>query len=256
MLANKLQILIVDDELPARQELHYLLTNYFKDKIQSISEAKHGWDAIEKIKQSNPNVIFLDINMPGLNGLEVARIALKTHPDLAVIFVTAFDDYALKAFEVKAMDYLVKPIDLKRLETTINRLLIEKVKIKPQRIHEMINYEKISLTQQKINKVPCEEGGRIVLIKPEEIYYCTLEDGKSLIVTKNGRIKTFYTLNQLEEKLGFFRTHRSYLVNVEYIKIIEPLFHGCYQLILDDEKRTTIPVSRIQSRKLKEILDI
>jgi len=251
-----LKVLIVDDELPARQELYYLLENNFKDKIEIVGEAEHGWDAIEKINQLKPNVVFLDINMPGINGLDVAAFILKTYPHTAIIFITAFDDYAIKAFEIHALDYLVKPVTLTRLEITVDRLSKEGIVINQNKLNELINQVNREIPQQKINKIPCEESGRIFLIKPEDIIYCTVEDGKSLVITKQDKFKTFYTLNELEEKLAFFRTHRSFLVNQEYIKVIEPLFHGCYQLILDDDNETVIPMSRIQSKKLKEMLDI
>jgi len=112
------------------------------------------------------------------------------------------------------------------------------------------------LPKNTIIKIPCEEMGKILLINPEEIYYCTVEEGNVFLVTKEKRLRTFYTLNDLEKKLKFFRAHRSYLVNLDYIKILEPLFHGCYQLVLDDGNKTKIPVSRNQSKKLKEILEL
>lgn len=255
---NKLLVMIVDDELPARQELNYLLENNFGDKIEIIGEAEHGWAAVEKINELKPQVVFLDINMPGISGLEVAQIVLEVNPNMAIVFITAFDGYALKAFEMNAIDYLVKPFNLSRLEKTIARLWDKKAKSEnsQNKIEELIKQLDSLLLKPKINKIPCEEAARIILVKPEEIYYCTAEDGKSYVITKQGKLKTFYTLNELEDRLGFFRTHRSFLVNLDYIHIVEPWFHSSYRLILDDQDKTEIPVSRIQSKRLREILGL
>lgn len=252
---HKLKVIIVDDELPARRELSYLLNNYFSDKIEIISEGEHGLSAVKKIKELKPDVVFLDINMPGISGLEVANITLKFDPEILIVFVTAFDDFALKAFELHAVDYLVKPFELPRIEKSITRLLQEKEKINNQNLHDIIT--KINNdVHPKFNKVPCEDTGKILLFKPEDIYYCSVEDGKTFIFTKDKKYRTFYTLNDLEEKLSFFRAHRSFLVNLDYIHIIEPWFHSSYRLIMDNERKTEIPVSRIQSKKLKELLEL
>jgi len=257
-MRGKKQVLIVDDELPARQELKFLLEKNYGEQIEIIGEAEHGWAAVEKINELKPQVVFLDIQMPGINGLEVAQIVSDTNPDLAIVFVTAFDGYAIKAFEINALDYLVKPFNLSRLEKTILRLGTEKTIIKDyqNKIEKLINQLDDLFPKDKIKKIPCEETGRIVLIKLEEIYYCVAEEGKVFVFTKGKKLRTFYTLNELEEKLNFFRTHRSYLVNLDYVKVLEPWFHGSYRLILDDGFKTEIPVSRIQSKRLREILEL
>jgi len=251
---SKIRVLIVDDEIPSRKELIYLLEENFLEKINIIGEAEHGLSAVEKINELKPDVVFLDIDMPVINGLEVAQIALSVNPEILIVFVTAFDDYALKAFEVHAVDYLVKPFSLSRLQKTIDRLLQEKIKINNGKMKEIIHQLDNYLPRQKINKISCDDNGRIILFTPEEIYYCNAEDGRSYVSTKKGKFKTFFTLNDLEDRLGFFRAHRSFLVNLDYIQIIEPWFNSSFRLIINDELKTEITVSRIQSKKLKELL--
>ncbi|KPU26989.1 hypothetical protein TR13x_07430 [Caloranaerobacter sp. TR13] len=255
---DKLKIFIVDDEVPARQELKYLLEENFKDRVKVVGEAEDGWSALEKINEMNPDVIFLDIKMPEISGLEVAQIITEKNSSIKIVFVTAFDEFALKAFEINAIDYLVKPVCLSRLRKTILRLNDSKNTTKDyeKKIEKLISKIEKLYNYQQIEKIPCEEYGKFILIKRSEICYCMAENGKSYVCTKDKKLKTFYSLKELENKLGLFRAHRSYLVNLDYIKMVQPLFHGSFSLILNDGFETEIPVSRIQSKKLREILHL
>ncbi|KJS88663.1 MAG: hypothetical protein JM58_00590 [Peptococcaceae bacterium BICA1-8] len=255
---SKLRVLIVDDEIPSRKELIFLLEENFPEKVEIIGEAEHGWSALEKINLLNPHCVFLDIQMPGINGLDVAQILHKSHREVAIVFITAFDEYAINAFEFNAIDYLVKPFSLQRLSKTVMRLLEDKCEylVHYKKIEDLLTNINNVLPQNAFQQVPCEDNGRIYLVKPSEIFYCNAEEGKVTIYCHKGKYKTFFNLHELENRLAFFRAHRSYLVNPDYIKVIEPLFHGCCQIILDDDSKTTIPVSRIQTKRLKEIFGI
>ncbi len=254
---NKLEALIVDDESPARQELIFLLKQNYNNNIKIIGEATNGIDAVEKINKLDPQVIFLDIKMPGLNGLQVAQIVLEKKPNIKIVFVTAFDEYAIKAFEINAIDYLVKPINLERLKKTIKRLLNKSFPNNSEdNIEKLVSEIKNLLPNQNLETLPCEENGKIVLIKKDEIFYCTVENGTSYVGTNSKKIKTLYTLKELEQKLHFFRSHRSFLVNLNYVKHLHPMFHGSYSLTLDDNKNTEVPVSRNNSKKLRELLQL
>ncbi len=258
ILDNKLRAIIVDDEAPAREELKFLIKESFSKEIEIIGEADNGIDAIEKIKSFKPEIIFLDIKMPGLNGIEVAQISLDHNPELNIVFITAFDEYALKAFEINAIDYLVKPISFARLKKTILRLMNKQNSLTSHtnNIEKVISELKNLIPHQTEKNLPCEEYGKIILIKREDIFYCTVENGITYIGIKDKKIKTFYTLKELENKLDFFRAHRSYIVNLDYVKHVEPLFHGSYSLVLNDKSNTEIPVSRINSKKLRELLEL
>ena len=255
-MKDKLKALIVDDEKPARLELRFLLEEIFKDELKIVGEVDNGIEAVEMLKVLKPDIVFLDINMPDINGLDVAQIALEKNPNLKIIFITAFNQYAIKAFEINALDYLVKPIEYSRLKKTMARILNDK--------HAVVNYQKELkrlleyfnnlITPKQRDNLTCEEKGKIILIKRDVIYYCTVENGKTYIGTKNKKIRTFYTLKELEENLNFFRANRSYLVNLDHIKHVEPMFHSSYLITLNDEFNTKIPVSRNKSKKLREIL--
>lgn len=256
---DKLKVFIVDDEAPARQELKYLLEENFADMVKVIAEVENGWLALEKINVTEPDVVFLDIKMPEISGLEVAKIITEKNSAIKIVFVTAFDEFALKAFEINAIDYLVKPVCLSRLSKTILRLNDSKncgINNYEKKIEKlMFKIEKL-YNNRRIEKIPCEENGKFILIKRSEICYCRAENGKSYVYTEDKKFKTFYSLKELENKLGLFRSHRSYLVNLDRIKMIQPLFHGLFSLILDDSFETEIPVSRIQSKKLREIFQL
>ncbi|MFZ5943500.1 MAG: LytR/AlgR family response regulator transcription factor [Bacillota bacterium] len=253
---SKLRVIVVDDELPARKELIYLLEENFTEYVEIIGEAENGLAALEKINKLNPHCVFLDIQMPGINGLDVAQAVYKSHYKTALVFITAYDEYAINAFEFNAIDYLVKPFSLQRLQKTLYRLLEGKYEYLAyyKKIEELLTGKTNALPQN--TQIPCEDSGRIYLVKPSEIFYCSADEGKVTVHCKRGKFKTFFNLQELENRLTFFRAHRSYLVNIDFIKVIEPLFHGCCQIILDDEAKTAIPVSRIQTKRLKELFGI
>lgn len=252
-----LKCLIVDDEQPAREEILYILKEI--GSVEVIGEASHGMEALELIEKLKPDVVFLDIQMPQMSGIEVAKKLLDKNYNLMVIFVTAYDQFALEAFEVNAIDYLLKPICEDRLKRTIQKI----ISMKEDR--EGLSYDKLSRlikdmssTKSSTPWISVYHNNKLIPIETEDIIYATIEDKNTVIFTNKGKFETNYTLNDLMEKLDphtFFRSHKSYIVNLKYIESIEPWFHSTYNINLKSVK-DTIPVSRSCSKKFREIMNI
>ena len=234
--------MIVDDEAPARSELKFLLEQ--TGKISSITEASSVRSAIEMLMESRVDVVFLDISMPGASGLQLAEALHKLKNPPAIVFVTAYSDHAVEAFDVDAVDYLLKPVEEARLDQAIEKVL---TRVKPQ------TESKVS-----IERIPVEKGGRKVLIPVDQIRYIMAKDDYSCIFTDDDRFLSTTSLAQFEAKLcdfGFFRVHRGYLVNLSLVEEIESVSGGTLLLTLDgtDEK---IPVSRRRVSALKKALGL
>src|SRR5262245_11839874 len=244
--------LIVDDEKFSRVSIMKLLKPY--SYIENVYEAADGLQAIEKIESRKPDLVFLDIQMPGLNGFEVLR-ALTISPKPQVVFVTAFDQYAVKAFEVNAIDYLLKPIDENRLKLTIDKV-VDKGRVAAE------EYEKIrqfilhlEKPKQSLPHIPLRRGRKIVLMNPGDIHYLKSEQGVTIVVTQTGEYWASYSLAEMEGILDpqvFFRTHRSTIINLNRIKEIVPAQSGVYDVYLNDTARTCVPLSRDRARVLRE----
>lgn len=235
-----LKALVVDDEAPARSELRYLLGEV--GGVEVVGEAGNAREALQLIKAIPYDVIFLDIQMPGLSGIQLAE-ALAAHPrPPAIIFVTAHSEHAVKAFEVRATDYLVKPVELDRLEAAIARL--------------------VPVSEQppaRVDRVLVEKAGKKLLIPVEDILYIMAKDDYSYLHTTSGRYLSTMSLASLEAKLepaGFFRVHRRYLVNLSCVKEVVPMYGGTMLLTLVDEAGTQIPVSRRRVPALKKALGL
>jgi two-component system, LytTR family, response regulator len=247
-----IRALIVDDEKFSRASLKKLLKSY--PQIEVIDEAADGIRAIEKIESLKPDLIFLDIQMPGLNGFEVLR-SVKVDPKPQVVFVTAYDKYAVKAFEVSAIDYLLKPIDADRLGLTMQRIF-------GSGRASQDDYDKIRRLIQSLDKlkpppqhIPLRRGKKIVLMSPADIHYLKSEQGVTIVLTQTGEYWTHYTLSEIERILDeqmFFRTHRSTIINLNNIKEIMPAQSGVYDVYLHHPERTCLPLSRDRARVLRE----
>lgn len=228
-------------------------------EIEIVGEASHGREALELTKKLKPDLIFLDIEMPNLNGIEVAEKVLKNGYKPYIVFVTAYEKYALDAFEVEAMDYILKPICEERLEKGMERIL-ERIKIKNigagnKNIYPMnrIGFRKSEFN----NKICVTSNGKLIPLDLEEIIYATVEDKNTVIFSRRGKFEVNYTLSELEENLGpmFFRSHRSYLINLDHIELIEPWFNSTFNLILRNID-IKVPVSRSQSKEFKKLMNI
>jgi two-component system LytT family response regulator/two-component system response regulator LytT len=247
-----IRVLIADDEAPAREELSYMIGRLVD--FQVIGVASSGSQAVFLIKELHPQVVFLDIQMPGLNGLEVSKALSSIDPKPFVVFVTAYNEYALNAFDVEAVDYLLKPVSDARLLKTARRLK----ELMQSKLAEKI--ETILIEHGKeagIKRIPVEKNGRIKLLEPKEIVCFFANQGYIVARTQAGDFITNFTLNELEERINqntFFRCHKSYIVNLDYIKEIIPWTYSSYKLIMYNNDE--IPVSRQKSKELGTILGL
>jgi len=236
-----LKAIIVDDEAPARSELRYLLDELGQTEV--VAEASNVREAIEKLKDHPCDVMFLDVNMPEANGLKLAEglQTLKFPP--AVVFVTAYSEFALDAFKVNAIDYLVKPVETERLAQAIARVR---------------DNVALHLHAQKSERISVEKGGKKILISIDKIRYVMARDDYAYLQTDTDRYFSTVSLAQLEKRLGthgFFRVHRGYLVNLSMVEEVEPVPGGTLLLTLNGVEEK-IPVSRRRVSLLKKTLGI
>jgi two-component system, LytTR family, response regulator LytT len=256
----KITALIVDDEQPARDELAFLLKGL--PDLVIVGQGKNGVEAVNLVRELNPHVVFLDVQMPGVDGFGVIKRLLEKKVRLPFfIFATAYDQYAVQAFEVNAIDYLMKPIAKPRLEKAILRVrrMLETSESASQKLDRLVQMmeERPSLYK---GKLVVKSGNRLFLVDSDDIIYASIEDGVISIVTRDLEGQSnFRTVEELQSNLDpktFWRVHRSYLVNVNHIKEVVPWFKSSYQLKMQDRKQTEIPVSRAQTRKLRELLNL
>ena len=212
-----------------------------------------------------PNIIFLDVQMPGVSGFEVARqLAGRSMPP-EIIFVTAFDHYAIDAFEVNAVDYLLKPVELARLEQALERarLRLGAQRIAPsglanQELERIVQL--VAERQARRDRVALKVGERFLLVQSDDIIYASLtEDVITVVTSAVAGTSNYRTLDELHTRLDpnvFWRVHRSHLVNINKIKEIVPWFSRNYILKMKDPKATEIPVSRSQTKRLREYLQL
>ena len=279
-----LRAVVVDDEQLARDELGYLLGQL--GGVEVIGQAGNGVEALSTIDRLQPDVVFLDVQMPGLTGFEVARRMLDTQNGTHIIFVTAYDQHAIEAFEVNAVDYLLKPVEQARLELAVQRarrrLEIDRLdreattgigggatggpaglsvqhaaglNAQLERIVQLVTER-----QAHQERLAIKVGERFLLVQADEIIYASLADETiAVVTTQHVGTSNYRTLDELQTRLDpdvFWRVHRSHLVNINKIKEIVPWFSRNYILRMKDEKSTEIPVSRTQTRRLREYLKL
>ena len=253
---------IVDDEQLARDELAYLLKN--TGEVHVVAQGKNGVEAIHLIREHNPDLVFLDVQMPGLDGFGVIKKLLdKKVPLPKIVFATAFDQYAVKAFEVNAVDYLLKPFDKKRVAQSVEkvRAKIESAGGSSGKLETLVRM--LESQKPQTSKILIKSLGRLFLVDQKDICYASIEDGVITVATSGpagmeGQ-SNCRTLEELLDSLDpnlFWRAHRSYLVNINRIKEVVPWFKSSYQLRMDDKKQTEIPVSRAQTKRLRELFGL
>jgi len=254
----KLKALIVDDEYPARQELRFLLSSF--SDVEIVGEATNAQEALALIKALDYQVLFLDVSMPGMTGLELGAAIQDLPKQPHVIFVTAYDEYAVQAFEVNAVDYLLKPVETGRLKKAIDKVVKSYQETPPDNGEEVkpaTGKNKVDLSTIKIDRIPAEKQGKTVLVAESDIFFAFTEQDYIYIKTHNDKLLTRFTLKELEARLNpqvFFRTHRCYLVNLHKVREIVPFFNGTYNLVVEDKLNSEVPVSRAQAKKLRKIL--
>lgn len=251
--------LIVDDEKPARDELVFLLKSF--PEVSVVGQGKNGLDAVTLIREHNPDLVFLDVQMPGLDGFGVIRKLKERKVRLPhIIFSTAFDQYAVQAFEVSAVDYILKPFDRQRLARALQRakLLLGAESSPAERLENLMS--QLETRQGQPVKLLVKSQGRLLLVDAAEMVCASIEDGTITISTREFEgTSNFRTVEELAESVDsdrFWRPHRSFLVNIDYIKEVMPWFKSSYMLKMADKKQSEIPVSRAQTKRLRELLKL
>jgi len=255
-----LSAVIVDDEQLARDELAFLLKN--AGDVEVVAQGKNGLEAVSLIKEHNPDLVFLDVQMPGLDGFGVIKKLLDRKIRLPkIVFATAFDQYAVKAFEVNAVDYLLKLFDKKRVAQSLQKARAKQEELPADKIESLVRMLESQKTQPA--KILLKTGGRLMLMDQRDICHASIEDGVITVVTRgvNGieGQSNCRTIEELADSLDqnlFWRAHRSYLVNINHIREVVPWFKSSYQLRMDDKRATEIPVSRAQTKRLRELFNL
>jgi two-component system response regulator LytT len=250
-----MKAIVVDDEQLAREELCFMLEQL--GSIEILAQAGNGLEAVSLVERFGPDVVFLDVQMPGLDGFEVAHRLIQLGTSPSIIFVTAFDRHAIEAFEVNAVDYLLKPVDATRLEQAVERARKRIVQVPLNDQVERI-VQLMAERQSKRDRVAVKVGERFLLVQADDIIYASLTDDSINIVTGQlAGTSNFRTLDELQARLDptvFWRVHRSHLVNINKVKEIVPWFSRNYILRMKDANATEIPVSRAQTKRLREYL--
>ncbi len=278
--------LIIDDEQLARDELKYLLES--AGDVEVLGQGRNGIEAVTLIRSLEPDVVFLDVQMPGLDGFAVIKKLLDAgdpEPMPQIVFATAFDQYAVRAFDVNAIDYLLKPFDRARVLQALQRVRL--------RLHETAEAPEpnaagglnpvlrrdsrpdarldalIRLMEQQqqgttprgpSSKIVLQAGSRLLLADQKDICFAAIDEGVISVVTPTidgqSKCRTLEELLELLDPAMFWRPHRSFVVNINHIKEVVPWFKSSYQLRMSDKKATEIPVSRAQTRRLRELFKL
>jgi two-component system LytT family response regulator/two-component system response regulator LytT len=254
-----LRAVVADDEQPAREELCFLLGQI--DNVTIVGQADNGVSALEVIGTVEPHVAFLDVQMPGLTGFEVASLLAEGGAaSPRVVFVTAYDQYAIDAFDVNAVDYLLKPVEQRRLEQAIDKVR-QRIAVgqgRDERIDHLVRL--MADRTRRREQLALKVGDRFLLVQADEVIHASV-DGDTIVVATAHVVGTsnYRTLDELQARLDpevFWRVHRSHLVNISKIKEIVPWFSRNYMLRMKDGKGTEIPVSRSQTKRLRDYLKL
>jgi two-component system LytT family response regulator/two-component system response regulator LytT len=287
-----LSALIIDDEQLAREELAYLLAQL--GGVDVVAQGANGIEAVELIEEHHPDMVFLDVQMPGLDGFAViqklmerrakasmvaalqapqqAQLAPPQMPLPQIVFATAYDQYAVRAFDVNAVDYLLKPFDRARVEQAVERVRGRLAGSTPngasgstpesqiESLLRLLNRPQGASRTPQPTKLIVQAQSRLLLIDQAEICFAAIDDGVIRVVTQSfeGSSKC-RTLEELLDQLDpavFWRAHRGFVVNINHIREVVPWFKSSYQLRMNDKQKTEIPVSRAQTRRLRELFNL
>jgi two-component system response regulator LytT len=262
--AMPINTVIVDDERPARDELAFLLKSF--PEVSIVAQGKNGLEALTLIREHGPDLVFLDVEMPGLDGLGVVKRLMDRGVEMPqIVFATAYDHYAVKAFEVNAVDYILKPFDKNRLAKAVQRVkrMVEERVSQVERLETLV--DKLGATAQRPQsnqpaKLLVKSQSRMLLIDADDMIYASIQDGAITVFARTAEgVSNYRTVEELMEALDpgvFWRPHRSYLVNINHIKEVVPWFKSSYMLKMDDKRASEIPVSRAQTKRLRELFGL
>ena len=259
-----LSAVIVDDEQLARDELAYLLKNV--GDVDVVAQGKNGLEALTLIKEHNPDLVFLDVQMPGLDGFGVVKKLFERKQRLPqIVFATAFDNYAIQAFDVNAVDYVLKPFDKARIAKAIQRAkkMLEAQTSPVERLEILMGQLALPHGTPKAvqaAKLLVKSQSRMFLVDASDLIYASIQDGTITIFTKDFEgVSNYRTIEELASAVdseNFWRAHRSYLVNINHIKEVVPWFKSSYMLKMNDKRASEVPVSRAQTKRLRELLKL
>ncbi|MGL5752895.1 MAG: LytR/AlgR family response regulator transcription factor [Paraclostridium sp.] len=242
-----MKCIIVEDEFPAREELKYFINNY--SSIEILNEFDNGVEVLKFIQENQIDVIFLDINIPMLDGMLLAKTInqFKTKPK--IVFITAYKEYAVDAFELEVFDYILKPYSDERIVSMLNK--VEKS------IKNTENIEENTTFQNSYESVSLWKNEKMIVVKLKDIYYCEASERETIVYTKYDKYSVKTCIKEFEKNLNnsFFKSHRSYIVNTTKIKEIIPWFNSTYNLKLKDIY-ANVPVSRSNIKDFKKIMHI
>src|SRR5712692_6336895 len=253
--------IIVDDEKPARDELAFLLKGF--PEINVIGQGKNGVEAVSLIKEHAPDLVFLDVQMPGLDGFGVLKRLVERKMKIPhVVFATAFDQYAVQAFDVNAVDYVLKPFEKGRIAKAIQRArkMLDTQTTATDRLEQLVNQLGATKQTGQPVKLLVKSQQRLLLVDGEDMMLASIEDGFISVVARDVEGSSNYrALEEMHAALdseSFWRPHRSHLVNIHHIKEVVPWFKSSYMLKMSDKKQTEIPVSRAQTKRLRELFKL
>jgi two-component system, LytTR family, response regulator LytT len=265
-----LSAIIVDDEQLARDELKYLLDS--AGGVEVVAQGSNGIEAVNLIEEHHPDLVFLDVQMPGLDGFAVIKQLVdrgrvpgkEVEPLPQIVFATAYDQYAVRAFDVNAVDYLLKPFDRSRVLQALDRVRARMAGSTPESqidaLLKLINRPNGAARPAQPAKLIVQAQSRLLLIDQADICYAAIEDGVIRIVTQTfegqSKCRTLEDLLELLDPALFWRNHRGFVVNLNHIREVVPWFKSSYQLRMDDKKQSEIPVSRAQTRRLRELFNL
>jgi len=257
-VTTPIRAVVADDEAPAREELCFLLEGM--DGVTVVGRAENGPRALLMVGELTPHVVFLDVQMPGQTGFDVARALIEGRSESHVVFVTAYDQYAVEAFEVNAVDYLLKPLERQRLEQAVERVRQRVAAGLPrdEQVDRLI--QEMAWRRERRGQLAVRVDDRVLLVRAEDVVFASL-DGDTVVVATEQVTGTsnYRTLDELQARLDpdvFWRVHRSHLVNIGKVKEIVPWFSRNYILRMRDGKSTEIPVSRSQTKRLRQYLKL
>lgn len=254
MKSQAYSTLIIDDEPPARARLQKLL-EHFPETFRVLDEAKNGIEAVEKINKFKPDVIFLDIEMPGLNGFELLE-RLEKIP--IVIFCTAFDQYSLKAFETNSIDYLLKPVRLERLQQTVEKLSSLKTNLSSSDIMSVLKAFYEQKEEKKMTSITIKKGEKLIFIKLDEVTHFEADEKYVTVYTNKENHLIEQSLSQLESKLPqeFIRVHRAVILNKNLVQEVQKYFNSRFVITLNNNRKTSITSGRSYNTAIKDWIGI